>query len=107
MLGLEQNEANISEAESTRKQAEETIEQGRTLTLFTIIITIVSASWFLDLHWVNGTVKRISRIFQHYFRTYLPHTDYPTDEEHGVKKLILVWSCSLALSVAECLPPKS
>jgi hypothetical protein len=40
VLGLEQNEANISEAETARKQTEVTIDQGRTLMLFTIITII-------------------------------------------------------------------
>jgi len=40
VLGLEQNEANISEAESSREQAVEATKQGRTLMVFTII-TIV------------------------------------------------------------------
>ena len=59
MLGLEQNEANISEAEETRKQTDETIEQGRTLMVFTII-TIVFVSNFLTL---NGTIALLT-IFQ-------------------------------------------
>lgn len=40
VLGMEQNEANISEDESSRKLAEEATRQGRTLMVFTII-TIV------------------------------------------------------------------
>jgi hypothetical protein len=40
ILGLEQNEANLSEAEETRKQTTETIEQGRTLMVFTFVTII-------------------------------------------------------------------
>lgn len=39
-MGLEQNEASINEAVSSRKQAQETIEQGRTLMVFTVITII-------------------------------------------------------------------
>lgn len=50
LLGIEQNEANF---ESAKKQTDETIEQGRTLMVFTII-TIVFISGFQILDHVIG-----------------------------------------------------
>ncbi|KAH8815457.1 hypothetical protein F5884DRAFT_179677 [Xylogone sp. PMI_703] len=47
LLGLEQNEASISEAESARKQTELTIEQGKTLMIFTIVTIIFLPMSFL------------------------------------------------------------
>lgn len=43
-MNLEQSEASINEAVSSRKQTQETIEQGRTLMVFTVI-TIIFVSW--------------------------------------------------------------
>lgn len=45
LLDLKQKQANLSEAQSSRKQAEETAMQGTTLMVFTIV-TIVFVSYF-------------------------------------------------------------
>ncbi|KIW11826.1 hypothetical protein PV08_09099 [Exophiala spinifera] len=47
VMGLEQNEASINEAVSSRNQAQETIEQGRTLMVFTVITIIFLPLSFL------------------------------------------------------------
>ncbi|KAI9646501.1 hypothetical protein NHQ30_004494 [Ciborinia camelliae] len=46
VLSLEQNEANLSETESTREQTQVTIDQGKTIMVFTII-TIIFIREFL------------------------------------------------------------
>jgi len=47
ILDLEQNEASIAEATSSREQAEESIQQGRTLLVFTIVTIIFLPMSFL------------------------------------------------------------
>ncbi|KAH8802534.1 hypothetical protein F5884DRAFT_738128 [Xylogone sp. PMI_703] len=47
LLALEQNEVNISEAETSRELSQETIKQGRTLMVFTIITIIFLPMSFL------------------------------------------------------------
>ncbi|KAJ9626131.1 hypothetical protein H2204_010082 [Knufia peltigerae] len=56
VMGLEQNEASINEAVSSRKQALETIEQGRTLMVFTVItIIFLPLSFLASLFALNIT----------------------------------------------------
>ncbi|KAE8449130.1 hypothetical protein EG329_008514 [Mollisiaceae sp. DMI_Dod_QoI] len=57
VLGLEQNEASIQEAMSSREQAQESIRQGRTLMVFTIVtIFFLPGSFLASLFALNIAV---------------------------------------------------
>lgn len=49
LLDLKQKQANIIEAESSRKQSEDTAKQSDTITVFTLV-TILFVSAYLGVH---------------------------------------------------------